>query len=273
MASIRSSDPVNRGHPLNRGRLAWWLSVPWLYGGPNWFDLIGQDQGSFVGAAAWRPTSRPGGLGQINFDGSTAGVLVGNVAPINQASSAITVAGWIFPATTVTNSPPIAKKDGSYMLRLASTGKDAQFILFIGGASTTLTTSGNKITVGAWNRVVGTYNGSQLLIYINGISAVSLSYTGSVSVATNPLGLGYGPGKSEYLNGSLDDVSIWNRALSASEVRADFDLSSRGYPPGSGVLNYIDEEFAMLATSAAAASDPSTIWDYDLAGGFQAMGY
>ena len=76
-----------------------------------------------------------------------------------------------------------------------------------------------------WYNVVGTYDGSEIKIYIDGILKGTLSATGTINSNATPLLLGdagYG-GYSAWLNGKLDEVSIYNTALSQGDVTSIYN--------------------------------------------------
>jgi hypothetical protein len=71
-----------------------------------------------------------------------------------------------------------------------------------------------------WSNVVITANGSLGKLYINGLLKATISYSGTLSEGSN-LTLGYSShAPSEALNGQIDAVGIWNRALNSAEVAA-----------------------------------------------------
>ncbi len=73
---------------------------------------------------------------------------------------------------------------------------------------------------GVWTHVVGTYDGVQLALYVNG-SLVGTKALSSITSTTRPLIIGAGnDGSAFFYNGSLDEISYFNRALSLSEVNA-----------------------------------------------------
>jgi len=86
------------------------------------------------------------------------------------------------------------------------------------------TSAGISISEGSWKHVVGTYDssdGSQK-IYVNGKLHGSDTYSGTIMESSKPIYIGKahsenGYGKY-YFNGSIDEVRIWNRSLSADEV-------------------------------------------------------
>ena len=78
-----------------------------------------------------------------------------------------------------------------------------------------------------WVQCVGTWDGTVALIYINGQLSAKFKHTGSSIKAdgyNTPVTIGSGRGSESYTAGSIDDVRIYNRALSAEEVKALYDL-------------------------------------------------
>jgi hypothetical protein len=76
-----------------------------------------------------------------------------------------------------------------------------------------------------WNHVVGTYNGSAITLYLNGVEIDSSDYNESISHTSEKLFIGKGsPATSDYFwTGQLDEIAIFNKSLSASEVSDLYD--------------------------------------------------
>jgi hypothetical protein len=53
MSEIFLPDPVSRHHPLNQGLVGWWLSVPGLDGGNQFYDLMGLLPATLTSGASW----------------------------------------------------------------------------------------------------------------------------------------------------------------------------------------------------------------------------
>ena len=73
-----------------------------------------------------------------------------------------------------------------------------------------------------WHHFVGITTSSQLIIYIDGIFSASATYACPNPPVQNSwyLGADNNGGLNNFWNGSLDDVRVYNRALSASEILA-----------------------------------------------------
>ena len=90
----------------------------------------------------------------------------------------------------------------------------------------------NPITAGRWYHVVGIKDGGELTLYLNGAEEewyVNEPYTGTILDTDNDLLIGATTGSSDFLMGSLDDVRIYNRALTFADVQ---DLYAMGAPVG-----------------------------------------
>lgn len=76
-----------------------------------------------------------------------------------------------------------------------------------------------------WVHMVGTYDGSMIRLYVNGVQIGGSSLTGNILVDNNPVTIGaaenYSPGTplGDRFNGLIDEVRIYNRALSATEIK------------------------------------------------------
>ena len=79
----------------------------------------------------------------------------------------------------------------------------------------------NQIALGKWYHVAVTFNSGAVVFYVNGSRDVTRSTTAtSIRVNTTPVHVFNQDGVSRQLNGVLDDVRIYNRALSPQEVAA-----------------------------------------------------
>ncbi|MCX6022244.1 MAG: LamG domain-containing protein, partial [Chloroflexi bacterium] len=72
---------------------------------------------------------------------------------------------------------------------------------------------------GKWSHVTGTYDGANLRLYINGVSAGNLERTGGIPVNALTLLMGKGHGNNGALSGRLDEVRLYGAALTADEIQ------------------------------------------------------
>jgi len=74
---------------------------------------------------------------------------------------------------------------------------------------------------GTWTHIAYTYNGSVITGYVDGVQKVQVNATTDIQARGVPLRLGVDGSFNQGFNGKLDDVRIYNRALSLSEIQQD----------------------------------------------------
>jgi len=74
----------------------------------------------------------------------------------------------------------------------------------------------------SWHHVAATYDGFYMRIFIDGIMMNEMAVTGTITVNTNPVTIGYQNGyTNEFYRGKIDELRIWNRALTACEIASN----------------------------------------------------
>ena len=110
--------------------------------------------------------------------------------------------------------------DGFYILNHGSHSNKIYVAIATGTSSETTFMSTTEISTGNWYHIILTWDGSNGKIYING----SLETTQSISSRrNNSVGMVIGSRYSaneRYLAGRMDEVAIWNEAITAAEVTA-----------------------------------------------------
>ena len=97
--------------------------------------------------------------------------------------------------------------------------------------------SAGTISPGRWHHIAMTFDGTWRRAYVNGVNVyVSNAYSGSMTFDGNPhtvIGVRSSTAKGEYYRGLVDEVAIWNRALSADEIREHYErgILLRENPP------------------------------------------
>ena len=77
--------------------------------------------------------------------------------------------------------------------------------------------------VNNWHHAAVVYNGTSLVVYVDGIPGVSVDSPGGIKDSDLPLHIGEGASTYPYWNGSIDEVRIWNRALSPEEINVSYN--------------------------------------------------
>jgi hypothetical protein len=171
--------------------------------------------GTIVGT----PTYVAGVLGMaLSLDGVDDYVDCGTAANFD-ITEQITLAAWVNTddAGNGQHNPYITKGDQTYGLKHAS-NNSMEFFIYEGGWHT-LQSSVDDSFNGVWHHVAGTFDGTQLKLFIDGGLAGTLDYTGSIATGTYPVNLGRNSQNTDRLyEGVLDEARIYNRALSEGEI-------------------------------------------------------
>lgn len=138
---------------------------------------------------------------------------------------AITLMGWAYSTTTASGQGVVGRTissggPGPYYLSIQTTG-NIRFSLRT-SAVTNFTTDNTPFTADRWYHLAGTWDGSTMNIYINGLFSTSTAKTGTLSTATvgTVIEIGkQGVGSNSPMQGHIADVRIYNRALTAAEIR------------------------------------------------------
>ena len=92
--------------------------------------------------------------------------------------------------------------------------------------------SGTAFETGRWYHVAYTWDGADVRLYVDGVFASSAPVSRSPLTDERSLVIGkHPPGATEYLNGRLDELRIYNRALSAQEISELHRTDPDGPPP------------------------------------------
>ena len=216
--------PVTTGTSECRSRCIAPLSglVSWWTGDGNTIDLVGGLNGTLENGA----TYGPGCVGSaFALDGSNDRVRTGNLAMGNT----FTVATWV-------NSAPLHQ--GSYTrivetsyatgfyLGTESTGTGYKLIVK-SSAAPYGTAYGGTVSPGDWQFVAGTYDGTTGTLYVDGQAVASNTFT-APGATSLPVNIGAYLGGGFVWNGRIDETVIYNRALSAAELRSLFESGSAG---------------------------------------------
>ena len=175
----------------------------------------------------------------LDFDGSNDQVSVTNASARITTGTGISMTFWVYPTNT---SPSFPNFDGLagfrnnssadfYILQLSSTNVEARF-RNSSGTNYDLNISG--LSTNSWQHYVLTFNGSTLILYRNGSQIGSIAATGSINSSGETFYIGnllFGT-TNFWLDGRMDDVSLWNKALTSSEINCIYnygiDTSSVG---------------------------------------------
>ena len=168
-----------------------------------------------------------GKIGQgLYFDGSNDYVSVADANSLDLANN-FTISVWFKPAVlTQTNRYLLSKLktgtdvDNAYSIIWEYVDNTIEFYSGDYTGTAPRTGSGISISDTSWHHVVYSYDGTTWAGYKDGTNVFSVARTFSLNSSNKPLILGNlnAVGGNFFANGSIDDVRIYNRALSADEI-------------------------------------------------------
>jgi hypothetical protein len=212
----------------------------------------------------------------LNFDGVNDCINLGvSSGALNSFNTGISLEAWINPTTYNGNGATIVmKQDANYWtwgLKMESIGMT--FYLRTGTGYSSITTPLSATPLNQWSHVVGTYDGSQMRLYVNGVLVASTSKTGvidntAVLSSIGSTGLGW-----QYFNGSIDEVRIWNVARTQAEILAAMNTTIAAnttglvayYPMNQGVANGFNSSIN-IANDVTSTALNGTLLNFNLNG-------
>ncbi len=152
------------------------------------------------------------------------------------AAGAIAIEAWVKPtAGQFASIKPIVVKGytshvapyyeyGLFLLDSAIEPKMVQFSLSIGGLAKMLKPVNAGWQYGVWNHVVGSYDGAQMAVYVNGVQVTSSAQTGALDAYDTPAVIGAFENLEKtptyVFGGEIDEVAVYPSGLSAARVQA-----------------------------------------------------
>jgi chitodextrinase len=184
-------------------------------------DSSGNGNTGTVSGATWTNAGKYGGA--LVFNGTTSTVNVPNTASL-QLSSGMTLEAWVNPAS-VTSAwrDVIYKGNDNYYLEGTSGGSGVP-----AGGGTFAGSNANAFATGAlptnaWSFLTLTYDGATLRLYVNGTQVATQAKTGAIASSTNQLQIGGDSLYGQHFNGMIDQIRIYNTALTASQIQTDMN--------------------------------------------------
>jgi hypothetical protein len=199
--------------------------------GTTWAALTGSNNGTLINGPTFNSTNG----GSIVFDGTDDYANVPYNATLNLTSQG-TISVWINPSTITQGlfAGLVSKASGgsvnlqSYELSWRQVSNAFLAQLCDGNGNYNQLYASLPTVANVWYNIVFTWNGSQLVLYNNGVVIGTLTQTiNSQTLVTDLTIGGYtykgAGGSGEPFNGKIANVHLYNRGLSASEVQQNFN--------------------------------------------------
>jgi len=186
-------------------------------------DLSGSGNSGTASGTEWSTSGRYGTA--LSFDGTSSTVTIPDSDSLD-LTSAMTVEAWINPTalgatawswrTVVLKEQPAGM---AYALYANNGSARPTGQVNIGGEQNALGPA--QLPLGTWTHLAVTYDGASLQLYVNGLPVGSKAQSGPIPGSNSPLRIGGNAVWGEYFAGLIDEVRIYDRALSRDEIAAD----------------------------------------------------
>lgn len=197
-----------------------------------WYDLSGLGN---TGTLVNGPTFSSDNGGSIRFDGTNDQITLSSQPVL---TNQVTLECWTQFNNVINATPPhygigfLAGRENGYRLLVSTAGFTWVCATTNNSWYSTGTTADYNVTAAtsSWWHVVGTYDGSNNRIYVNGVlRATGSNISGNVLTGNQPFKIGYpgnlSPGVNTVLalNGRVAETRLYNRALTGSEILNNYN--------------------------------------------------
>ncbi len=193
-------------------------------------DESGTGNAGLVIGPTWTTSGKYGGA--LEFNGSNDWVLINDSESLH-LTNAMTLEAWVDPFT-LPSSPcepsstcywmdVVYKDSDRYYMEASSSVNQAPEVGGIFADGKHIVIAPAPLATNAWTHLAVTYDGAMLKLYVNGVLVTNTPVTSLITTSTNPLFIGGDQTMGQYFHGRIDEVRVYNRALSAAEVQADMN--------------------------------------------------
>ncbi len=185
-------------------------------------DLSGNGNTGTISNATWTTSGKYGKA--LVFDGTSSIVTI-NDSPSLHLTTGMTLEAWVYPTAAPGGwVDVIYKQNDNYLLEASSTvGLAGPTAAGTFGDGFQSVAGPSALDLNTWTHVAVTFDGANLTVWVNGVSVASLPQTAPLTTSTMPLHIGGDSIYGQYFTGTIDEVRIYNRALSKNEIEVDMN--------------------------------------------------
>jgi Ca2+-binding RTX toxin-like protein len=217
-------------------------------------DSSGAHDGNLKNGTTWTSAGKFGAA--VHFDGIDDLITVPAAADLN-LSKTFTVEAWVKPDALTPYDSVLTKEAGTFhTYALIPEGNHVAPKAEVAKSATENNTinSTSQLPLNAWSHLALTSDGSYLRLYVNGSQVASVPAT-AVYTAEGPTQIGGNLVDSEYFSGYADEVRIYNRTLSGTEIGSDKETAIGWTKPNPVAAYSFDENSGLEAHDAVGSHD------------------
>jgi len=208
------------------------LNMPFEGSNTNLKDYTDSENNGTNNGATWNSTGGYDGKGAYEFDGDNDTINIGLNDLLSDTSSVsgdvITISAWVKSDYIGGKAEVIVGKAGYNIGLVKEPSPDRVECALVDSANSRYGAwvSTSKLSTG-WTYFTCDYNGSDMNLYINGELNFTRAYETTARVNNNAWKVGNNNDAAAYdFNGTIDEVQIWNRSLSAEQILALYNNQS-----------------------------------------------
>jgi hypothetical protein len=156
----------------------------------------------------------------LSFDGVNDMVTINDTAALD-LTTGMTLQAWVLPSTVSSwRTVMLKERSGGLAYALYTSGDGTRPSAYVAPNDTNVIGTAALSTT-AWSHVAVTYDGTTMRLFVNGNQVASRALSTPITTSTGALRIGGNSVWGEYFQGRIDEVRIYNRALTAAEIQAD----------------------------------------------------
>jgi Concanavalin A-like lectin/glucanases superfamily len=196
--------------------------------GPTVADSSGNGNTGTISGATWTTQGKFGSA--LVFDGTSAVVTVPGAASL-QLTTGMTLEAWVYPTVAPAGWRAVIDKNVDRYYLMASSDQGNRPVAGGTWAAGNQNAPGPTVlAVNTWTHLAATFDGATVRLYVNGTQVASQAQTTPLTTSTGTLQIGGDAYWGENFAGRIDEVRIYNRALSAAEIQRDMIAPIAGTP-------------------------------------------
>jgi fibronectin type 3 domain-containing protein len=197
--------------------------------GTTTVDLTGHGNNGTISNATWTTSGKYGNA--LVFNGSTALVTIADSASLH-LSTGMTLEAWVNPtAVNALWRDVMYKGNDAYYLEATSTNVGAPAAGGTVGGNDGVAYGSTALPINTWTHLAATYDGTTVRLYVNGTQVGSLAQSGTIAISGIPVTIGGDATYGQYFQGMIDEVRIYNTALSPAQIQSDMTTPLSGSFP------------------------------------------
>jgi hypothetical protein len=184
-------------------------------------DASGQSNTGTISSATWSTAGKFGSA--LSFNGTSSWVTVADAASLD-FTTGMTLEAWVNPNIGSAWRTVILKENvDTFSYSLYSANSASRPAGFVHTNADIALNGTSAVALNTWTHLAVTYDGAMMRMFMNGVQVSTKAVTGAAAVGDGALRIGGNAIWGEYFRGLIDEVRVYNRALTAAEIQTDMN--------------------------------------------------